>query len=183
MATLGSSAQFLVEEFAATFTLDAHPTAELPVCTTPLTRLTAPSVHTSTLRDSMWCRRSGSVYPVSVSATRHDDGRQHVLRQPAYGGPAFDFIVSREDLPSGFCVPGSFANYPWYYMRRVIPRRLRGQQRWPLLTKRCRRIAPARRRSRVRRDRSGRSVHSSARESSARTGLWLRRGDHHFEPR
>ena len=176
-------AQFLVDQFATTFTLDAHPTAELPVFDSAdevdgavRSQEYAPRFF---VMSSRWQR-----YELPFSEIHHDDGRHLFYVNQRYGGPAFDFIVSREDRRSGFCIPGSFSDYPWYYVRRGDPETF---ERPAAMASAYRAVQVyVRRRGRrsrcVETGRTGPFILPHARAAHEK-GLWLRLGDAHFEPR
>jgi hypothetical protein len=176
-------AQFLVDAFNATFTLDAQSTAELPV-------FTAADAVDRVVRSDEYAPRffvlspKWQRYALSVSETHHNDGRHLFYVDQRYGGPAFDFIVSREDEPSGFCIAGSFSDYPWYYLRRNDQERFARPQAMAAAYREVQvYMRQHGRRSRcVETDRPGPFIlpHASAAHEH---GLWLRRGDAHFEPR
>ena len=176
-------AQFLVDEFRATFTFDAHATAELPVFASADEVERVVRSHEYAPRffvmSTDWQR-----YILTVSETHHTDGRHLFYVNQRYGGPAFDFIVSREDRPSGYCTPGSFSDFPWYYIRRGDPERFAR----PAAMAAAYRAVHAYVRQHGRRShcvetgRPGPFILPHAR-SAHEQGMWLRRGDHHFEPR
>ncbi len=175
-------AQFLAGAFAAKFTLDGHSTPELPVFDSVEGVDGAVRSHEHGPRffvsSPQWQR-----YTLSVRETRHADGRHLFYVDQRYGGPAFDFIVSREDS-SGCLYPGSFSDYPWYYVLqnsaitfdrpRAMAAAYRGVQQY---------VRRHGRRSRcMETGRAGPFVLLHTRAAHER-GLWLRRGDAHFEPR
>lgn len=63
------------------------------------------------------------MYPLSISSVNAVDGKVHWYVDQRYGGPAFDFIPSRKVSNNNqpWIVPGSFDDYPWYYIKKGSP--------------------------------------------------------------
>lgn len=110
---------WLIDEFHPKFILDRQPTVPLPSFTTleEIRRCISERglYPRFFLLSDLWQR-----HPLSVSKIDHIDGHiaHHVNQR--YGGPAFDFLPSREDSSGSqdFIVNGWFSDYATYYVRR-----------------------------------------------------------------
>jgi hypothetical protein len=111
-------AGFLVREFECRFTMDGSDMPDLPELTTAEQVATCRAPGGYTPRFFVTSRR-WSRYPLIVRKISHHDGRIRWYVDQRYGGPAFDFVVSavREEDGSLQILPGSFMDYPWYYIQ------------------------------------------------------------------
>src|SRR5438477_2068581 len=107
---------FLIEQFAAEFTLDQCPTPQPPVFRS------LDEVDSAVARDPFSPRffvtsLHWQQFPLSLTETHTNDGRHFFSIDQRYGGPAFDFHVARCDRER-VIVPGWFMDYPYYYCRK-----------------------------------------------------------------
>lgn len=107
---------FLIEQFAAEFALDQCPTPQPPVYRS------LEEVDSAVARDPFSPRffvtsSQWQQFPLSLTETRTNDGRNFFSIDQRYGGPAFDFHVARTD-GERFIVPGWFMDYPFYYCHK-----------------------------------------------------------------
>ena len=172
---------FLADFFQTTFTLDQHVTAELPVVDTVEDVDYAVRYHRDAPRffvmSPRWQR-----YPLPGSETHHLDGRRLFYVDQRYGGPAFHLIVSRQAGSPDCIYPGSFSDYPWYYVRRGQPQTFDRPEEMATVYREVQRYLRRHgKRSRRRgKDCPGPFILPDA-LACYQQGSWLRQGNWHFE--
>ena len=177
-------ARFLVGEFACRFTMDGADEAELP-------ELSAPE------EIAVWRDPDGypprffvtsarwTGYPLLVHKTNHLDGRVRWYVMQRYGGPAFDYKVSKARNEDGSLqiVPGWFSDYPWYYIRHndttTFARPAQMAAAFQTVKRFLRRNGV---RSRVKRVATPGPWVMPRQLRDFEQGCWLRQGDWRFEP-
>lgn len=131
-------------------------------------------------------------YPLSVSEVNAKDGRHYFAIDQRYGGPAFDFLVSKNTHESGkaYIVPGWFSDYPWYIKDKTY---LQDHSKYETFDRPEAMAIAFREVQSYLRKQATRSV---CRETGKvgpwvlpgaleahNDGSWLRQGDFHYEPR
>jgi hypothetical protein len=109
---------WLITQFRATFVPASHPTSAFPTFTTSaeISRYIAERQHPQRffVLSDIW-----QVHPLSTSQTRHNDGTSAYYVDQRYGGPAFDFVLSRPAASGAeVIIGGLFGDYASYYVRR-----------------------------------------------------------------
>ena len=111
--------EFLIEEFEARFALDNCPAPDPPIFRTAdeVAALVEGSEFSPRffVQSPLWDR-----HPLITTEVHTNDGRHFFSICQRYGGPAFDFILSRCDTEgdSSCIIPGWFSDYPWYIVDR-----------------------------------------------------------------
>ena len=178
---------FLINEFAAEFV------PERSIYSPPFPRYKKLSqVRELIERDENYFRffvlsHRWEVYPLKFDEIKANDGRHFFSVSQRYGGPAFDLILSRTRQDSGltWIVPGSFSDYPYYYVPddfhyETFDRPETMKQAYNEVQKYLRRHGC---RSTCKEDgKTGPWVLAGA-VCESESGVWLRMGNWHFEPK
>jgi hypothetical protein len=177
-------ARFLVGEFECRFTMDGAAQPELPELTVP--EEIAAKLDPDGYRPRFFvtsARWSG--FPLLVHKTNHHDGRVRWYVEQRYGGPAFDYTVSKPKEVDGSLqiAPGWFSDYPYYYIRRsdatTVERPAQMAAAFQAVRRYLRRTGVRTRHPRV--AKPGPWVLPGAYRAFEQ-GCWLREGDWRFEP-
>ena len=174
---------WLIAQFRPTFVPASHPTPELPSLTTcaDIMRYMTERRHPPRffILSDIW-----QLYPLSVSQTHHNDGTTAYYVDQRYGGPAFDFVLSRHPADASHVIIGGlFGDYASYYVRRGSPESF---QRPAGMAQAFRAAQNYMRRAGLRTasaelGHAGGWALPGARAAHA-AGAWLRLGDFHFNP-
>lgn len=131
-------------------------------------------------------------YPLSVSEVNANDGRHYFSIDQRYGGPAFDFLVSKNTHEGGktYIVPGWFSDYPWYIKDKTHLQdhsKYETFDRPEAMAKAYREVQSYLRKQATRSvcretGKVGPWVLPGALEAR-NSGSWLRQGDFHYEPK
>jgi hypothetical protein len=174
---------WLITEFRPTFIPASHPTQDFP-------RLTTLPEVTSYFTGRRHCPRFfilsdvWQLYPLSFSHIHHNDGTSAFYVDQRYGGPGFDFVLSRQHSEQpNIIVGGLIGNYASYYVHRgraeSFPRPAGMAQAFRAAQNYMRRSG--RRTVSAELGHSGGWALRGALAAHA-AGTWLRLGDFHFHP-
>ncbi len=114
--------RFLSDNFSATFTMDGADTPRLTELNNPVEVATTcdPDGYPARffVTSPLWFK-----WPLLIQEIHHNDGRHRWYIQQRYGGPAFDFNISKWSFNSESLqiIPGWISDYPWYYIRTDDP--------------------------------------------------------------
>jgi hypothetical protein len=177
--------RFLVDSFSCDFAVDGVAEPGIQVLTVP------EEVASARDPDGYHARlfvgsRLWSSYPLVQEETHHKDGRHRFYIQQRYGGPAFDYLVSRvrTTVEGTQIVPGWFSDYPWYYASREDRKTVTRPEAMQEAANGARRYLRRHGKRTVCDDsaRPGPWVLSGA-LAAYHAGAWLRLGDAHYHPR
>lgn len=179
--------EFLIHDFDARFALDDCSTPEPPVYESAEKVMAiveesefAPRFF---VQSPLWDR-----CPLITTEIHANDGRHFFSIDQRYGGPAFDYYVSRFHAEGDvrYVMPGWFSDYPWYYVDDD-PSKCRTFDRPEKMAEAYRAVQKYLRRNgkRSRSPENGNVGPWILNDALAqyRRGLWLRRGEIRFEPR
>jgi len=174
---------WLIAEFRSTFVPASHPTSAFPTLTTSaeISRYIAERRNPQRffVLSDVW-----QLYPLSTSQVHHNDGTSAYYVDQRYGGPAFDFVLSRSaSSEADVIIGGGFGDYASYYLRRGSPDSFPR----PAGMAKAFRAAQNYMRRAGRRTVSAELGHAGGWAlrgalAAHEAGAWLRLGDFHFHP-
>jgi len=115
--------RFLSDNFSCVFTMDGADTPKLTKFNNPkkVSGAYDPDGYPARFffTSPLWSR-----WPLLTQEIHHHDGRHRWYVRQRYGGPAFDFSISKCRSGSGDLqiITGWISDYPWYYIRTDDPK-------------------------------------------------------------